>query len=251
MEERPLILSLDTATLGGSTCLALGSQVLATRLGDPAVSHSETLLRDIEELLKEAGRSVTDVDLFAAASGPGSFTGLRIGLATIKAFSAFLHRPCAGLPTLETIAYAAGPSQATVALLPAGRGELFAQLLSVAPDGEVIEIDTASHLSPEKVLDRYKAERKLVWAGPGARQHSDLIQKFANQRRYEFGVVTGEVLVGFGDGWVVAAREANLAPSVAALALQRFKKGKTGGPESIEAFYVRPSDAELKVDATS
>src|SRR5882762_10221523 len=135
MEESPLILSIDTATLRGSVCLMQGERVLAYVSGDANVSHSSSLLRDIDQVLTACGITTREIELFAAAAGPGSFTGLRIGLATVKALSVTLGRPCLGVPTLRAVARAAGPSKATVALLPAGRGELFAQLFSVSFDG--------------------------------------------------------------------------------------------------------------------
>src|SRR5215213_11524682 len=122
----PLILSVETATLSGSVALLRGEQVLAALAGDSGVSHSNTLLNDIDKLLHEAQIDLPQVDLFAVATGPGSFTGLRIGIATVKALAATLDRPCAGVPTLQAIALAAGESRRSVALLPAGRGEVFA-----------------------------------------------------------------------------------------------------------------------------
>jgi tRNA threonylcarbamoyladenosine biosynthesis protein TsaB len=136
----PVILSLETATRGGSVWLGQGTVELATRIGDAEVSQSTSLLTDISESLLEAGVKLADVDLFACASGPGSFTGLRIGIATLKALAASLSRPCIGIPTLHAVAHAAGPSCATVVLLPAGRGEGFAQMFSVSEDGAVLWI---------------------------------------------------------------------------------------------------------------
>src|ERR1700704_5091138 len=100
MSDAPLILSLETATMGGSVFLGRGNLELATRAGDPRVSQSFSLLSDISDILQEAPASLHEVDLFACASGPGSFTGLRIGLATVKALAASLNRPCVGIPTL-------------------------------------------------------------------------------------------------------------------------------------------------------
>src|SRR5882672_9645855 len=118
MVDLPLILSLETATLGGSIFLGRGNEPLAARTGSPEVSQSASLLNDINDTLVEAGVTLREVKLFACASGPGSFTGLRIGIATLKALAASLHQPCAGIPTLQAVAHAAGPSSATVALLP-------------------------------------------------------------------------------------------------------------------------------------
>src|SRR5678816_1704804 len=144
MESDLLILSVETATAGGSVCLSRGVDVLAIASGNRALSHSNTLLRDIQQCLDQAAIATREVDLFAAASGPGSFTGLRIGLATVRGLAATLDRPCAGIPTLHAIAHAAGTSASTVALLPAGRGEVFVQLLAVS-DSTVEDLDDAQH----------------------------------------------------------------------------------------------------------
>jgi tRNA threonylcarbamoyladenosine biosynthesis protein TsaB len=246
MNNAPVILSLETATLGGSVFLGRGKAELATRKGDPQVSHSNSLLRDIHDSLDEAGLTLQDIDLLACASGPGSFTGLRIGIATLKALAATLERPCVGIPTLQAVAHAAGPSSATVALLPAGRGEVFAQMFSVLADN-VIEIDQAAHLSPQKLVEKYGVFVNLTWAGAGAHQQRELLWNYAQQQGIVFTEQFPDSKISPGEpGWKLAAMEANLASHVAALAFQRFQSGKMQTPHSLGAIYVRPSDAELK-----
>ena len=185
----PLILSIETATLGGGVCLSAGDTVLAAIAGDATLSHSNTLLRDINCCLQQAGVSISEVKLFAAARGPGSFTGLRIGLATIKGLATSLERPCIGIPTLHGIAHSAGPSKATVALLPAGRGEVFVQSLSVS-DENLIELDEAAHLPPARAIERYSNQSTLKWVGSGALIQRELIESAAHEQGVDFKVVT-------------------------------------------------------------
>jgi tRNA threonylcarbamoyladenosine biosynthesis protein TsaB len=246
MAVTPLILSLETATPGGSVFLGRGDKQLATRTGNPEVSHSNSLLSDINECLKQAGLMLKDVDLFACASGPGSFTGLRIGIATLKALAATLERSCVGIPTLEAVAHAAGPSHRTVALLPAGRGEVFAQMFSVSDDDVVTELDSAAHLSPQRLLEKYGRLRKLTWAGSGAHLQRELLQSYAQQHGIAFTESPDEGISSTQPGWNLAAQDANLAKHVAALALQVFRRGELQSADSLTAIYVRPSDAELK-----
>jgi tRNA threonylcarbamoyladenosine biosynthesis protein TsaB len=250
MSGAPLILSLETATLGGSVFLGRGSVELAARAGDPQVSQSASLLKDIDDILEEAGASLHQVDLFACASGPGSFTGLRIGIATLKALAASLKRPAVGVPTLQAVAHAAGPSSGTVALLPAGRGEVFAQMFSVAEDGTVTELDSAAHLSPTGLLKRYSEFPNLCWAGSGGHLQRDFLEDYAQQQGIDFVEQTSEeneIPTGSsGRIWRLAAKETNLAKHVAALALQVFAAGNIQSPQALSAIYVRPSDAELK-----
>lgn len=241
---KPLILSIETATLGGGVCLSRGDSSIATISGDPKLSHSNTLLKDINECLQEASTTVQDVELFAATSGPGSFTGLRIGLATIKALAATLNRPCLGVPTLQVIAHAGGISSATVSLLPAGRGEVFVQLLSVAHD--VTELDTAAHLPPARAIERYKSLPDVTWVGPGAAIHRNAIESTARKQGFAFRAVDVNDSAMNAEGWCLVSRETNLARHVAAIAWQRFQRQELEQAESLSAIYVRPSDAELK-----
>ena len=241
MSGASLILSFDTATLGGSVCVARGEQVLASMVGDSSVSHSSTLLRDLDRTLELAGVSIRQVELFAAAAGPGSFTGLRIGVATVKALAITLNRPCFGIPTLQAVAHSAGPSRATVAVLPAGRGEVFAQLFSVSTVGVVKEHDDPAHLPPRMMIEKYGAIPNLRWVGQGALAHRETIKAYAASKAIEFAESPRTT-----EGWVLPEREENLARDIAALALQRFQNGQLESAESLKAIYVRPSDAELK-----
>lgn len=238
-----LVLGIDTATRGGSVCLARGNSILASRVGDPGISHSNSLLQDVEACLSEARVELKEVMLFAAASGPGSFTGLRIGLATIKALSRTLNRPCLGIPTLQAVVFAAGPSRSSIAVLPAGRGEVFVQMLSVTKD-DVDEIDQPSHLSPQKMLDKYGSFQDLLWAGEGAYLQRQRIAEYAREKGIEF-TAAGTTKVR-GPGWTLAEQETNLSKSVALLALGRFEAEQSSEAHSVKALYVRPSDAELK-----
>jgi tRNA threonylcarbamoyladenosine biosynthesis protein TsaB len=243
VNSEPVILSLETATIGGTIFLARGTHALATRVGDSKVSHSNSLLSDIDECLNEAGLRLADIGLFACASGPGSFTGLRIGIATLKALAATLERPCVGIPTLNAIAQGAGLSNATVALLPAGRGEVFAQMFSISAD-EVVALDTPAHLSPQDLMARYGGIPDLIWAGPAVHLHRALLQGFADQHAIHLVAQGAESEVA-GKSWRLASPDTNLAQNISILALRRFAAGQVQNAESLRAIYVRPSDAEI------
>ncbi len=233
--------------MGGSLFLGRGNAELAARAGDPQVSQSASLLNDIEKCLKDADVSLAEVELFACASGPGSFTGLRIGIATLKALAASLKQPCVGIPTLQAVAHAAGPSGATVALLPAGRGEVFAQMFSVSDDDSVIELDAAAHLSPQRLVEKYAAVTNCKWAGSGAHPQRAFLESYAQEHGIAFveGARESNDVQPQSNQWTLAMREANLAKSVATLAVRLFQAGKMQSPNSIGAIYVRPSDAEI------
>ena len=239
----PLILAIDTATRAGSVALARGADLLTLQTGDRETSHSVDLIVTIAAALEAIGAKLNDVDLFAAASGPGSFTGLRIGLASIKSFAVSAGKRCVGVPTLAAIAHAAGKSAQTVALLPAGRGEVFAQLFSVDARG-VRALDSPAHLSPAIVLEKYMSMRTLSWAGEGAHSHAQAIGERAEAAGLRW-TEPGSQSAAEATGWTLAPRCDKLAGSIAALADDEYRAGRTTSPDELRASYVRPSDAEI------
>ncbi len=234
-----LILAIETATRSGSVAIARGESILASQVGDAAVSHSANLIEMIEDVLRQAAAKLSDIDLFAVAVGPGSFTGLRIGLATVKALAVCTGREVAGVSTLAAIARASGAAGKIVSLLPAGRGEVFAQLFS-ADNGSIIAIDAAAHLSPRALLGKYGETLPLSWAGEGAHQQTDALRTWAGDRNIEFNQTAGRK-----PGWSLAPNVNNIAPSVAAIALAEYREGKSVAADKVSAVYVRASDAEI------
>ena len=232
----PLILAIETATRAGSVAVARGGTVLALREGDASISHSMNLIEMIDAVLREAGALLADVDVFAVAVGPGSFTGLRIGLATMKAFAEVNQGPVVGISTLAAIAHASGQGD-VVSLLPAGRGEVFAQMFSVTENGVVAKDDPA-HLSPAETIARYCTIPGVQFSGEGSPKLSDYLRDSAHEGVTEES--RAQIIKSLdASGSVV------LAGSLAALALEDYREGKTVKPESLHAVYVRPSDAEI------
>ena len=236
LENRePLILAIETSTRAGSVSLACGREVLSAVLGDGASSHSMDLIDNIQRVLHQGRAKLSDIDLFAVAVGPGSFTGLRIGLATVKALAVCTGKPGAAVSTLAAIAHAAGDSERTVSILPAGRGEVYTQSFSVWGD-IVSALDTASHIKPVGLLERYGNTQTIRWAGAGAHQHLEIIRA---------GGVGNWMGSGKREGWSVAAQSEHLANSVAVLALTDYRAGKVTAAGELQANYVRASDAEI------
>jgi tRNA threonylcarbamoyladenosine biosynthesis protein TsaB len=243
--QTPLILSIETATRAGSVALTRGERLLATRAGDASVSHSSHLLRYVSEALDEGGATLREIELFAAAIGPGSFTGLRIGLATVKSFAATLNRSCVGVPSLYAVARAAGESERTLATLPAGRGEVFAQLVKVDRSGDVRPLEDPAHLTPQRLLEKVRTMRRLKWAGEGALAHEEAIRAQALSEGIPFSREDESEASGDEQGWTLARPPQILATEVAGLALMRARSASVVSPDQLRAIYVRPSDAEL------
>ena len=99
-----IILALDSSATVASAALCDGERLLASYTLNNGNTHSESLLPMIETLLSDYGMSISEVELFAASNGPGSFTGVRIGAATLKGLAFGKGRPCVGVSTLEALA---------------------------------------------------------------------------------------------------------------------------------------------------
>jgi tRNA threonylcarbamoyladenosine biosynthesis protein TsaB len=242
----PLILSLETATRAGSIALMRGEALLASRAGDAQISHSTNLLEHIKAILDEAGQRLREIDIFAVATGPGSFTGLRIGLATVKSFAATLGRPCLGIPTLHAVAHAAGVSRCTVAMLPAGRGEVYVQRLAVSSTGALQPLCAPTNKTPLGLLDSIAKLRQLKWAGEGAHIFAEEIKGRALSEGIVFQMADNQALMSDDEErWTLVSNSEVLAASVATLALYCVRAGEITLPQDLQAIYVRPSDAEL------
>jgi len=127
VNREPLLLAIECATRTASVALARGERTLVVRSADSDRHHAESLLAEIDAALREAGVGLDSVEAFAVSVGPGAFTSLRIGLATVKGLAFASNRPVAPVSTLAAIAHGAPPGTLRVAaMLDARRGEVYA-----------------------------------------------------------------------------------------------------------------------------
>lgn len=241
-----LVLSFETATRAGSLALLDGARVLWQRSGETIAPHSSTLLPHLDEGLTGAGVRLCDLDVLAVATGPGSFTGLRTGLATVMGLAWTLELAAVGVPTLHAVAHAeARELSRAIALLPAGRGELFAQTLELTVDMDIVEIDAPAHIAPQKLFEDAHTS-PLTWTGDGARLHAEEIEEAALRHGITF--TSRERPASSNERvWSLAETSTNvLAVDVALLGLKAYRRGEVLAAGELRANYVRPSDVELK-----
>jgi tRNA threonylcarbamoyladenosine biosynthesis protein TsaB len=216
-----VILGIDTATRRPSIALA-GAAAAAVRRLQEGAWHARALLPAIEALLDERGLSKNALAGIGAAAGPGSFTGVRIGLATAKGLGFALDIPVVGVSTLEAIARAVAPgigAHGTVVcpVVEAGRGEIYGALFSIGPTS-VDRIDADALWRPEDLAGRLP--RGTVASGDGV----------AALRSAGARVKTVET--------------PELAPAIAAQVRVLEPDGKGYRPGCATPNYVRPADAE-------
>lgn len=235
-------LALDTTGRPGSVALTSGGRLLAERAGDPARSHGERLPGEIAALAAEFDLELRAIELYAVAAGPGSFTGLRVGIATIQGLALANGRRVVPVSALEALAHHAAPSATglVAAWIDAGRGEIFASLYSIGPSagGEAAacagrrEIEPPSVGRPQEVLaawrrrwhDRHDA---VVFAGNGALVHRACIS----------GELSGRARI--------LEPAPLLAAAIAEIAVERAGRGGAMAPHAVAPLYVRRPDAEL------
>jgi tRNA threonylcarbamoyladenosine biosynthesis protein TsaB len=231
------LLSLDTTTRVGSVALVDDDLVIAERVGDPSRAHGERLPNEILSLLEQHGRRTSDVDIFAVASGPGSFTGLRVGIATMQGF-AFVHRrPVVTVSALEAAAQMAASGDPPGALVgvwtDAHRRDVFAALYRVGPQApfdpeRLAEIDGPSVADPAAVLMQWEpvlGDGPVRFVGDGAVQYAMMIRA-----RHPRALVAAPPVLAGAIG-VIAARLA--------------RAGRTIAPDDVRPLYVRRPDAEI------
>lgn len=231
--EKPTILALDTSSKATSMAVAHGGTMLKTirQLADQ--KRSETLWSEVGSLLEELGKSIRDVDVFAVCTGPGGFTGLRVGMGAFMGFAASASKPLIGVTSLEAAAFGAKPAQLVCAMVNAYKNEVYSQTFGFDSDGGPVARNQPMVSTLEKALDRVSGETNLVFAGDAAEANAQEIARFAAS----FGQVQ----------WSVERPGRSLAESIALLANLKYERGEAHTGSSLKACYVRPSEAEIKL----
>jgi tRNA threonylcarbamoyladenosine biosynthesis protein TsaB len=224
---RPMkVLAVDTTSNSGSAAI-LDGDVLKGHVGfSRRPGYAEKLLPTVELMLEELSLTLLDLDGLAVAAGPGSFTGLRIGIATMEGLAYATGRPIVGVSSLEATAYRYRHRDGYVAsFLDARRKEIFGALYRV--DGRQIQlVNEPVCESPEKFIARLPAEPILL-AGTGTLVYRERLSRQINH------------------DLLLAEPSFFLAEDVARLGSKRLQMGDATALGKLEAIYLRASDAEI------
>lgn len=221
------LLTIQTATPAGSVALTQGRRLLGELFLDVRRPHGEWLLDAVDRLLGAAGMTVADLDGFGVAIGPGSFTGLRVGLATVKGLALATGKPVAGVSTLQTLAMQTPHAALPVcALLDARKKEVYAARY-VWQDGVLQSTGPERVLPPETLLSELTGE--VLFVGDGATAYRTLIVRQLGSRAH----------------FLPAAYDPPRAAHAALLAAEIFSAGEARPAAQINPVYIRPSEAEL------
>ena len=225
-----LVLALDTTTRTGSCALARDGHAIRELAGNPGPSHAEHLPGDLMRLLEAERVALDSVDVFAVATGPGSFTGMRVGIATMQGLAFAMGKPLVGVSGLEALArigLAQAPEAHVATWVDAWRGEVYAALYH---DGREAESPTVEH--PTTVLERHRHRDRVLFIGDGARTFERLIHETLGVRAS-----------------MAASVSPLLAGTIARMASDVIASGARPAAGTIRPLYVRRTDAELARDA--
>ena len=227
-----LILAIDTTTRAGSLAVARDGDVLYELVGNTATSHAQRLPLDVGTACASAGVTLDQIEVFAVAAGPGSFTGLRVGIASIQGLAYATGKKVVPVSTLEAIATAsrADSGRRVAAWMDAQRSQVFAQLFQPASEGAQQRTSSGEALAatPQQVLELWGSDgslQDLAFRGDGAIKYSDVIRAVA------------------GADADIAIATPPLAGAIARIAAVRVDRAVL--PHGVVPIYVRRPDVEL------
>jgi len=222
-----MFLVVDTATPAGSVALCRGTTLLGEIALNVGKNHTDRLLIIIQQLLTDAGLSVRQLDAFGVVLGPGSFTGLRVGVATVKGLALATGRPVVGVSSLAALATQVPFSAFPVcALLDARKSEVYAGLFGWEND-RLQALGKEAVLPPARLLD--SMDQDLVFVGDGALVYRELIVAHLGSRAH----------------FVPWPLHMSRASSAAVLVLDGLRQGQAISLESLSPVYIRLSEAEI------
>jgi len=226
-------LAVDTSEARGSVALLRSGLPVAVKRHDANSDYSEWLLPAVEDILARASAQLRDVDLLAVASGPGSFTGLRVGLTTVKAWAEVYGKRVVGVPRLEAIARSRGgnASGLVAACYDAQRGQIFGALYRCSTAG-LATVEGELVISPEEFVSWVGAH-----AGPVGVNWVSLDPQLITS------LPGWNKRLACGDAMNQCLPE--LATEIGRLAEDRARSGLFTDPLQLDANYVRRSDAEI------
>lgn len=229
-----LILALDTATPTGSVAVLRDGRLAGVVSTSTDETYSSRLFRQLEFLLGELSLNVSQFDVFAVAAGPGSFTGLRVGIAAVKGWAEVFGKPIVAVSGLEAVAAQARFNDKWIApVLDARRGQIYAALYRESPAGLLREGD-------EEVCT---AEEFLV--GIPARLDGRGLELISPTPEVAESALAAAASLPQSVSRSVLRASPVLAPEIAAIAYERAKRGEFTDALHLDANYVRRSDAEL------
>ena len=223
------VLGIDTSTPCGSVGLIHDDRIISEYILNIPVTHSERLLGAIELVLREARCAIGDLDGWAISLGPGSFTGVRIGVSTVKGLAFATQRPVAGVSTLDVLASQISPTLYLICpILDARKREVYTAFYRYEEGGVLKRQSEYQAIGPEDLIKGI--EERTIFIGDGVKTYGDDLRNSLPSLAI----------------FPPAPLHVPHGSAVAQLGLELLRKGKSLDLATFTPLYVRPSEAETK-----
>jgi tRNA threonylcarbamoyladenosine biosynthesis protein TsaB len=227
-----LTLAFDTASKTASVAILRDQDVLYDTIINKGLNHSEVLLPAIDEACRLTGIQLPEIDLFSCTMGPGSFTGLRIGVSTLKGLMLATGKPAAGVSSLAALALNVTEKGKIVgAMMDAGRGQVYLAYYRYDKDGLLNQLEAARAMDPQSIS--YSCEEDVIYVGDGAINYADVIRTPSHR----------EI--------APAQQQFICASAVGLLAIEKYHRNDLLDLAGCVPVYLRSADALLKKSSAS
>ena len=224
------ILAVDSSSVSASVAILDGSKVLSDFYVNAGLTHSQTLAPMIDLAVKSSGLKISDIDFFASTTGPGSFTGLRIGIATVKGMALGSGKKCMGVSSLLAAAYNCKNFEGLIgACMDARRSEIYGAIFR-ASGGKITRITQDMAISIQNFkeeIEKYKSKAILV--GDGAEMCYNIMLDGKNSEKIELSSEFSRFVS---------------AKNVALAAIENYSEEKLLSPGELTPEYLRLSQAQ-------
>ena len=222
------ILAIDTSCSACSAAILESGRLIGNYYQDNKLTHSVKLMPIIDELLKSAELTAADIDVFACGTGPGSFTGLRIGVATVKGLAAPFDTPVAGVCSLESVSYNFSIADKDIYVITDARNKNVFYAAYRPTKSGVEQIIAPDIGSLEKIVE--KITSPCIFAGDGVYKYSEILTKNKN-------IIISPPHLAMPN-----------AAGVAAGAMKLAEKGRLLSADELLPMYLRKSQAEQELE---
>ena len=227
------LLGIESSGQTASSAIIENDTVLAEMSVKTKLTHSEILLPMIDEIIKKSGIDITEIDALAIASGPGSFTGLKIGAATVKGLGLALDKPVVPVETLEGLAYNIWNAETMVVpLMDARRGEVYWAGYEFKCGKMNVICEPAAEKIEELISKINESGKEVTFLGDGASAFHEMLEKEVTVSKY----------------FAPASMNLQRAASVASRGLELIKENKAVSADEFVPVYLRKSQAERDRD---
>jgi tRNA threonylcarbamoyladenosine biosynthesis protein TsaB len=224
-----LTLAFDTSSKTAAVALLQDDVILYDAIINVDLNHSEVLLPAIDQACLQTKIKISEIDLFACTIGPGSFTGLRIGVSTLKGLMLATGKSAVGISSLAALALNVGKSSKIIcSLMDAGRGQVYAASYRYNKIGFLDQIGADKAVDPREII--HNPEQELIFVGDGAIKYAGII---SNTKTKKINIAS-------------ATQQYIRASSVGILGREKYGRNELLDAETVVPVYLRSADARVQ-----